>query len=107
MQTAGLYTGLAGIGFVLHETYVATGDTRYRDGARRAVTRIHEQAREVGAGVEWIDSTDILSGSAGTGLFLIYAADRMEKLLVGNGHTVPVLWIVTPITVWITGVDPI
>jgi rhamnogalacturonyl hydrolase YesR len=78
MQNAGLYTGLAGIGFVLHETYRATGDTRYRDGARRAVALIHEQARETGSGVDWIESTDIISGSAGTGLFLIWAADRMD-----------------------------
>lgn len=77
MQAAGFYTGLAGIGFTLEEVYKATGDQRYRDGAMRAVELIHEQAREVGDGVEWVDSTDIISGSAGTGLFLLYAAKEM------------------------------
>ena len=32
---AGLYTGLAGIGFTLTETWKATGDRKYRDGANR------------------------------------------------------------------------
>lgn len=83
LQNAGLYTGLAGLGFVLQETWQATGDQRYRDGARRALAMIHERAGEAGDGIEWPDpsgstSTDIISGSAGTGLFLIYAADRMD-----------------------------
>lgn len=77
MRGAGLYTGLAGIGFVLNETYEATGDARYRDGALRAVERIHELSQPVGAGVEWENSTDIISGTAGTGLFLLYAAREM------------------------------
>ena len=77
VQGAGLYTGLAGIGFVLHETYRATGEEVYRDAAMRAVERIHEQARETAGGVAWEDSTDIISGGAGTGLFLLYAAEQM------------------------------
>jgi lantibiotic modifying enzyme len=78
MQSAGLYTGLAGVGFVLNETYVATGDDRFREGAVRAVELIHGQAREAGVGVDWEDSTDIISGGAGTGLFLLYAAREMD-----------------------------
>ncbi len=78
MQVAGLYTGVAGVGFVLNETYKATGDTRYLDGAQRAVELIHEQARQAGDGVDWVDSTDIVSGSAGTGLFLLYAARELN-----------------------------
>jgi len=78
MQAAGLYTGAAGVGFVLVETYKATGDERFRQGALRAVQLIHEQAREVGDGVDWVDSTDIISGSAGTGLFLLYAARELD-----------------------------
>ena len=78
MQGAGLYTGLAGIGVTLNETYEGTGEQRYRDGALRAVELIHEQARQVGDGVDWIDSTDIISGGAGTALFLLYAANEMD-----------------------------
>ncbi len=76
-QTAGFYTGVAGIAFVLHETFKATGDNRYRAGAMEAVDRVHQQAREREEGVDWIDSTDIVSGTAGTGLFLLYAAREM------------------------------
>jgi len=76
-QAAGLYTGVAGIGFVLNEAYRVTGSERHQSGALRAVQMIHGQAREVGAGVDWIDSTDIVSGTAGTGLFLLYAAREM------------------------------
>ncbi len=78
MRAAGLYSGVAGVGFVLHETWRATGEPRYRDAALQAVELIHAQARRVGAGVDWVDSTDIVSGSAGTGLFLLYAAREME-----------------------------
>ncbi len=78
LRESGLYSGLAGIGFVLHETFAATSDHRYREGALRAVEAIHAQAQEVGDGVEWVDSTDIVSGTAGIGLFLLYAATELE-----------------------------
>ncbi|MCI0436953.1 MAG: hypothetical protein L0271_25435 [Gemmatimonadetes bacterium] len=76
----GLYTGLAGMGFVLAETWRATGDARYRDGARRVVDALHARAaRPAGSGgVEWSESSDIISGGAGIALFLLYAADRLE-----------------------------
>ena len=74
----GLYTGLAGLGFVLAEVWRATGDARYRDAARRVVTTLQARAIARGAGVEWNDTTDIISGSAGVGLFLLYGADALE-----------------------------
>lgn len=74
----GLYTGLAGIGFVLSEVSRHTGDRRYRDSAQRVVARLHEQSVARGAGVEWNDTTDIISGSAGIGLFLLYAAEALD-----------------------------
>ena len=74
----GLYTGLAGIGFVLIEAARHTGDTRYRDGSRRIVARLRERAVDRGTGVEWNDTTDIISGSAGIGLFLLDAAEALE-----------------------------
>ena len=78
-KETGLYTGLAGIGYTLLETANHTRDARYRDGARRAAERIRSMARTAGAGVEWSDTTDIISGSAGTGLFLLYAAKELEE----------------------------
>lgn len=74
----GLYSGLAGLGFVLGEVGRDTGEPRYRDGARRAVERLQVSAIVRGDGVEWNDTTDIIAGSAGIGLFLLHAADRFD-----------------------------
>jgi len=74
----GLYTGLAGIGFVLGEMARQAGDPRYRDGARRIVSLLETRAIARGDGVEWNDTTDIVSGSAGIGLFLLHAADALD-----------------------------
>ncbi|MHC5070964.1 MAG: lanthionine synthetase LanC family protein [Planctomycetota bacterium] len=74
----GLYLGVAGIGFVLEETHKATGDLDYREAALRCVELLRKAAKPAGAGVEWNHTTDIISGSAGTGLFLLYAADEMD-----------------------------
>jgi lantibiotic modifying enzyme len=71
---AGLYEGLSGVAFALKETYRASGDEKYRQGFLTCLGRIKAAAVEVGAGVEWGSTTDIISGNAGTGLFLIYAA---------------------------------
>ena len=76
---AGLYTGLAGIGFVLSEVGRHTSTARYRDGARRIVALLQQRAVERGAGVEWNDTTDIISGSAGIGLFLLDAAEALDS----------------------------
>jgi lantibiotic modifying enzyme len=77
-EGTGLWEGSAGIAFVLQETAKATGDRRYADAARRAVREIVARAKVAGAGVEWSPTTDIISGSAGTGLFLMYAARECQ-----------------------------
>jgi lantibiotic modifying enzyme len=74
----GLYTGIAGIGFALLEAAKATGDARYRDGATRSVALLAERARPTAKGVEWNDTTDIIAGGAGTGLFLLQAAHELN-----------------------------
>jgi lantibiotic modifying enzyme len=74
----GLYTGLAGIGYTLMTAYKATGDEKYRQGAVECVKQIQRTARLVGAGLEWGTATDIISGGAGTGLFLLYAARELK-----------------------------
>ncbi|MDE2983018.1 MAG: hypothetical protein OXU74_17645 [Gemmatimonadota bacterium] len=79
VQDAGLYTGLAGIAFVLAETWRATGRESDRITAAGATSRLIDGARRVGAGVAWprgsgsdaIESNDIISGTAGTGLALL------------------------------------
>ncbi|MCL4523693.1 MAG: hypothetical protein M1453_14490 [Acidobacteria bacterium] len=70
----GLYTGLAGIAFTLVETYKVTKDVAFRRGALRCLELFHQRAKKSGAGIEWNDTTDVISGASGTGLFLLYAA---------------------------------
>jgi lantibiotic modifying enzyme len=74
----GLYVGLAGIGFALQETSKLTRDDRHREGAKRVVELLKKRARHAGKGVEWNDVTDIIGGSAGIGLFLLYAAREIQ-----------------------------
>ena len=93
-DNCGLYTGLAGAAFVLEETHRATGEGRYRDAAKRAVAMIHARAQKVGSGVAWTGESatnDIISGSAGLGLFLLWAHgnvtdDASRSLAVAAGR---------------------
>jgi len=72
-EGAGLYSGLAGIAYTLEEADRARGESRYSSAIQKALGDIVAGARDSGAGVEWNDSTDIISGSAGTGLYLLRA----------------------------------
>ena len=74
VEGTGLYEGLSGIAFALEETFRASGDEKYRGGLAACLGRIRAAALEAGGGVEWSSTTDVISGGAGTGLFLIYAA---------------------------------
>jgi lantibiotic modifying enzyme len=69
----GFYEGLSGVLFALEETFKETQDQKYRKGFLDGLERIREGAVLTGGGVEWSSVTDIISGSAGTGLFLVYA----------------------------------
>ncbi len=69
----GLYEGLSGISFALEEAYNATKNDAYRRGFLVCLDRIASSATASGDGIDWGPTTDIISGSAGTGLFLIYA----------------------------------
>ncbi len=81
MQRAypGLYAGLAGIGFALFELHEATLDSRYRRGAARVVKRLQSAAERRGKGLEWNEVTDIIGGTAGIGLFFLYAAEQLHR----------------------------
>ena len=71
---AGLYTGLGGVAFVLDEAAAATGRATYRTASAKALGVVIAAAHEAGAGAEWSETTDIVSGNAGTGLYLLRAA---------------------------------
>ena len=80
VQGAGLYTGLAGIACVLTETWRATGRESHQIDAGVATARLLDQASQAGSGIAWPqgsgsdarESNDIISGTAGTGLALLY-----------------------------------
>jgi lantibiotic modifying enzyme len=74
----GLYDGLAGVGFTLSETWRATRDEKYRRAALSTVRILSQKAGVVGRGVQWNITTDIISGGAGIGLYLLYAADTLK-----------------------------
>ena len=76
-ESTGLYTGLAGIAYTLEEADRARGESRYQAAIRKALGTIVASAHDAGAGVEWNDSTDIISGSAGTGLYLLRASKTL------------------------------
>lgn len=105
----GLYTGLAGTAIVLSHVYSVTGDTRHQAGLHKALSLLGRAAKRNGQGVEWNDSTDIISGSAGIGLALLslskqnaidadrlaaQAGDRLieRSQVVGDGRT----WLISP-----------
>ena len=77
-KLTGLYTGISGIGFTLYETYKSAGDTKYLKGYDACVRFLKEGAVEKGQGVEWSTTTDIIGGTAGTGLFLLYAFEQTQ-----------------------------
>lgn len=76
----GLYTGLAGTATVLALAHRVTKDPRYQAGVRRILGLLAHSARPTGNGVEWNESTDIISGSAGIGLTLLALADESRDV---------------------------
>lgn len=77
-KTPGLYEGLSGLGFALNEAFRVTGDPKHKDAFLTGLAKLREGAKKQGRGVEWNSTTDIISGSAGTGLFLLYAAQETK-----------------------------
>jgi hypothetical protein len=73
---AGLYYGSAGVGLTLLHFWLATGDDRYLDNARRIGNQLLEAAVESQAGLHWTtgDKTYLGfgEGQSGVALFLIY-----------------------------------
>jgi len=83
-KSPGFYSGIAGIGFALFETYKAFEDEKYLEGFKTCLQFLRDSAEDFGQGIEWSPTTDIISGTAGTGLFLIYAYRETEDQLLLN-----------------------
>jgi lantibiotic modifying enzyme len=79
----GLYTGLTGVAYTLAEVGRAGGATDLGEGARSALDRVVAAARPVEGGVAWHGgdplqaSYDIIGGSAGIGLTLLWAHEAL------------------------------
>jgi len=74
----GLYTGLAGAGYCLVETFRATGKNRYRNEIINTVKLIESTALKTAEGIHWAGMTDIIYGGAGIGLYLQRVADVLQ-----------------------------
>jgi len=88
---AGLYTGLAGLAYTCDCVAAAGGARRHHEAAVRLTARITAAARRDASGARWSESWDIISGAAGTGLYLLEAGrargDRALVDLAGQaGH---------------------
>ena len=87
-KQAGLYTGIAGIGFTLGEVYRATKDLRYREGLRSAWRLlVDRRLKDQHPDLSWGPVTDIISGNAGIGLFLLYAARTADLAIAASMNT--------------------
>ena len=73
----GLYRGLGGIAYLFELVHRASGQARYRDAAKRCLAAIGDATSD---GKTWGASNDIISGIAGTGLFLLWWADQVPEL---------------------------
>jgi len=78
VKGSGLCEGIAGAGFALREAFKASGEERFLQAFERCLELIRRRAVRQGSGVEWSGTTDIISGSSGTGLFLLYAARELR-----------------------------
>ncbi len=80
---AGLYTGIAGLGTTYMALETATAGSTWTAHAKAAAASLVARARNIGDGADWSDSNDIVSGTAGTGLFLLAAARAWQDRALG------------------------
>jgi lantibiotic modifying enzyme len=70
---AGLYTGLAGLATTYRTLEATKVGPQWAGAARQAAKDLAAMAKRTPDGAEWLDSNDIISGTAGIGLFLVDA----------------------------------
>lgn len=74
-----LYTGLAGVAFVLDEVSAITGLPQYGKGAQAIVATLQKEMQVDERGKlpkRFTEYTDIIMGTAGMGLYLLQASER-------------------------------
>lgn len=76
---AGLYDGIAGIGFVLHRASEVLGESRFREAAASCAQAIEDRLTSRAGMATWGTGNGLYSGDAGSGLYLLYAAKKMGR----------------------------
>lgn len=84
VRAAGLYTGVAGIAFTLAEAHRVGGRDADLKAAKHGLELVKSGAITEADGVQWSDVTDIISGTAGIALFLVYAERVMGDRAAGD-----------------------
>jgi lantibiotic modifying enzyme len=84
VQDFGLYTGRAGAAFTVAETSRASGDDTLRSEAESLFHGLMAGAQSPGEGIAWYETGaetavyDVIGGSAGIGLSLLYAHENFQ-----------------------------
>ena len=99
VNTVGLYTGLAGIGYTLGEVSKTSSSPKYRDGVRQVLELFRGQAQRNEDGINWGPITDIVYGASGIGLFQLYAVEDLELKVDGQEVAQIADWLITQATV--------
>ena len=73
----GLYTGAAGLAYLFERMHRLTDEPGFRTAASSVVALCAEAIAPDGAGGAWNGSTDIISGSSGIGLTLLWASHAL------------------------------
>ncbi|OEK04066.1 lanthionine synthetase LanC family protein [Roseivirga misakiensis] len=76
VNTVGLYTGIAGIGYMASEIYQVTKAPKYKEAIVNTVDMLANSATKTVHGVHWGMTSDIVYGAAGIGLYLNKVADE-------------------------------
>lgn len=71
---SGLYSGMAGTAYVLELVHRVSRQRRYHDAAVRLFDALHRKAQIDSGRAVWNEYNDIISGTAGTGLALLWWA---------------------------------
>lgn len=80
VDNLGLFTGLAGAGWVLHHLARATRDADAGAGAALAIERLHATANDDGVNANWLEVTEYLWGTTGIALLLLeFARDTGDE----------------------------
>ncbi len=73
----GFYTGITGVSFALEQVYQASKKKKYRNYALKYLQLAMQSATSKGSGIEWEGINEVVYGSAGIGLYLLYAYKNM------------------------------